>query len=69
MRIIAADDEPYALMNLADAIMKAKPDAELKTFDNTDDVIAYAKENPIDVAFLDVEFYGGGNGNRGSKAA
>lgn len=60
MRIIAADDEPYALENLSDAIMAAKPDAELKTFDNPADVVTYAKDNPIDVAFLDVEFAGGG---------
>lgn len=54
MKIIAADDETFALKALADAIRQAAPDAELHTFDDPEDVLGYAKEHPCDVAFLDV---------------
>ncbi len=55
MKILAADDEPLALKNLVRAIQEAQPDAELVTFTEPEDVIEYAKEQPVDVAFLDIE--------------
>lgn len=55
MKIIAADDEQIALEQLAEAIHKAAPEAELQEFQNPRKMLEYAKENPCDVAFLDVE--------------
>lgn len=55
MEIIAADDEPLALRSLVRAIKEARPDAEIKDFDEPELVLEYAKEHPVDVAFLDIE--------------
>lgn len=55
MRIIAADDEALALQSLERAIKEAKPEEEIITFQEPEDVLEYAKEHPADVAFLDVE--------------
>ena len=55
MRIIAADDEALALQSLEKAIRAAKPEDEVVSFQEPEDVLEYAKEHPIDVAFLDVE--------------
>lgn len=55
MEIIAADDEPLALRSLVKAIKEAKPDAEIKEFDEPELVLEYAEKHTVDVAFLDVE--------------
>ena len=55
MNIIAADDEPFALMSLESAIREALPDCMLSCFDTPEDALAYAKHNRVDLAFLDVE--------------
>ncbi len=55
MRIIAADDEEFALMSLEKAIHEAAPDAEVICFLDPEEVVAYAKKNEADVAFLDIE--------------
>ena len=55
MRIIAADDEALALQSLEKAIRAAKPEEEVVTFQEPEEVLEYAKDNPVDVAFLDVE--------------
>lgn len=55
MKIIAADDEQVALEQLTDAIREAAPQAELHSFQKPREMLVYAKENPCDVAFLDVE--------------
>ena len=55
MKIIAADDEKLALQNLTKAIAEAEPEAELVTFSEPEEVLDYAKDHPLDVAFLDVE--------------
>lgn len=55
MRIVAADDEALALQSLEKAIRAAKPEEEVVSFQEPEDVLEYAKEHPIDVAFLDVE--------------
>ena len=61
MRIIAVDDEPHALRNIARIIKNEMPDCTLSCFDTADEALEYAKENRIDVAFLDIEM-GGMNG-------
>lgn len=55
MRIIAADDEALALKSLEKAIRAAKPEEEILSFQEPEEVLEYAGEHPVDVAFLDVE--------------
>lgn len=55
MRIIAADDESIALEGLETEIRKALPEAEVSTFRRVTDAVEYAKSNPCDIAFLDIQ--------------
>lgn len=55
MLVIALDDERIALENLTDAILKAIPEAELHSFRNSDDALAFASQAFIDIAFLDIK--------------
>lgn len=55
MRIIAADDEPYALEALVREIKAAKPEAELAAFQEPEELLEYGKNHSCDVAFLDIE--------------
>lgn len=58
MNIIALDDEEFALAALNDAICEALPQENPVCFNNAEDVLAYAKRGPIDVAFLDINMDG-----------
>ena len=55
MRILAADDEPLALEELVSAIKEVNNEAETVAFGSPKKLLEYAKENPIDIAFLDIE--------------
>ena len=55
MNIIAVDDEPFALSDLEEVLSECIPNTPIHTFDNTEDALAYAKENVVDIAFLDIE--------------
>lgn len=55
MKILAADDEELGYRQLVTAIREAVPDAELKAYQDPEELLIYAKEHPCDVAFLDVE--------------
>ena len=55
MNILAVDDEEYALMDLKEAISRAKSDAKLTCAKNAKDALAAAKSEKFDVAFLDIE--------------
>ena len=55
MNIIAVDDEPFALSDLEEVLSECIPNTPIHTFDNTEDALAYAKENIVDIAFLDIE--------------
>lgn len=55
MNMIAVDDERLALKALTAAIKEAAPGSEVKEFLYAEDALEYAEENPVDVAFLDVE--------------
>lgn len=55
MNMIAVDDERLALKALIAAIKEAAPGSEVKEFLYAEDALEYAEENPVDVAFLDVE--------------
>ncbi|MDL2301648.1 response regulator transcription factor [Lachnospiraceae bacterium OttesenSCG-928-D06] len=58
MNIIAVDDEEFALTTLKEAICEALPNEEPACFLNGADALEYAKQTPIDVAFLDVRMDG-----------
>ena len=57
MNIIALDDEKLALEGIMSEIKKVYPEAELNGFVLVEPAIAYAKDNQVDVAFLDIEMY------------
>lgn len=61
MTIIAVDDEPDALAALTEAIKEALPMVKVAGFGWSEDALNYAKENQVDVAFLDINM-GGMNG-------
>ena len=58
MRIIAVDDEKIALEALSGAIRAIVAEDEVVSFRYPEDAIEYAKENPCDIAFLDIEMVG-----------
>lgn len=58
MNIIAVDDEPDALWCLEEAIRKAVPDCDLKTFTQPKDALEHTKWHFVTVAFLDIEMRG-----------
>ena len=55
MKIIVADDEKLALERLVNTIREVRSDAEIHGFDEPEDLMIFVKDNPCDVAFLDVE--------------
>ena len=58
MRAIAVDDEIYMLETLQEAV-SASPDIEvIEAFSSCSAALAYATENPIDIAFLDINMRG-----------
>jgi len=61
VNIIAVDDEQLALEINEQAIQDALPDSTLTCFTVSNKALSYAKENQVDVAFLDIEM-GGMNG-------
>ncbi len=58
MRIIAADDEELALSMLVESIEAVQPQAEIHAFQEVSRLIAFARETPCDIAFLDIEMRG-----------
>lgn len=58
MTIIAVDDEKGALTLLSDAIGAVLPDARKETFDNPSKAVAFAEQNNVDIAFLDIHMFG-----------
>lgn len=55
MKIIVADDERLALEQLIYTIREAATDAEIYGFNEPEELMDFAKDNPCDVAFLDIE--------------
>ena len=55
MRIIAVDDEPFALDDFQYTCSKINGITDIHTFENPADALRYARVEPIDVAFLDIE--------------
>lgn len=58
MKILAADDELLALEMLVDAIKEAEPDSEIFDFQKPSKLLEFAKDNPCDIAFLDIQMRG-----------
>ncbi len=55
MRIMAVDDERSALWALERAVKDADIEAETAVFLSVREALDYARRNPVDVAFLDIE--------------
>ena len=58
MRAIAVDDEIYMLETLTEAISKSSDIEQVESFSTCSSALAYANENSIDIAFLDINMRG-----------
>ena len=58
MKAIAVDDELYMLEALEEAILASSDIAQVERFSSCSAALAYAMENPIDIAFLDINMRG-----------
>lgn len=58
MQIVCVDDEKIALEGLVKCVEKAAENAEVLGFRRGDLALEYAKQNPVDIAFLDIEMRG-----------
>ena len=58
MRAIAVDDELYMLEALEEAVRASSDIAQVECFSTCSAALAYVTENPIDVAFLDINMRG-----------
>ena len=54
MKCFVVDDEKIALDRMVRELKIAQPDAEVSAFSDPNDLLEFARENPCDVAFLDV---------------
>lgn len=55
MRFLAVDDEIYALDELCEALCEACPDCDIARFSVHGKALSYARDNAVDVGFLDIE--------------
>lgn len=58
MNIIAVDDETLALGYMLKILKAAAPGNNFKGFEDPFSALDYLRENPVDIAFLDIEMYG-----------
>jgi len=58
MRILAIDDSGPALKLLTGSISEAEPSSEIFPFNKPSELLAFAKDNPCDIAFLDIKMAG-----------
>ena len=58
MRAIAVDDEIYMLETLQEAITASSDIETVTAFSACSAALAYAMENPVDIAFLDINMRG-----------
>ena len=58
MRAIAVDDEMYMLETLQEAVSASSDIETVEAFSSCSAALAYATENPIDIAFLDINMRG-----------
>ena len=55
LNILAADDEELGCRQLVRAIKEVAPKENLIAFQDSNELLKYAKDHPCDVAFLDIE--------------
>ena len=60
MKAIAVDDELYMLETLTEAVSASADIGTVEPFSSCTAALAYAQENPVDVAFLDINMRGMG---------
>lgn len=58
MKAIAVDDEIYMLETLQEAVNASADIGSVTAFSSCSAALAYAEENPVDVAFLDINMRG-----------
>ena len=58
MKAIAVDDEIYMLETLQEAVSASSDIEKVEAFSACSAALAYATENPVDVAFLDINMRG-----------
>ena len=58
MKAIAVDDELYMLETLEEAVRASSDIGQVEVFSSCSAALAYATENPIDIAFLDINMRG-----------
>ena len=58
MKAIAVDDEIYMLETLEEAVRASSDISHVECFSTCSAALAYATENPIDIAFLDINMRG-----------
>lgn len=58
MRVIAVDDEKYALDAIEQKLCKIPEISDIQLFDDPEKALKYTGENHVDVAFIDIEMYG-----------
>ena len=57
MRALCVDDERIPLMTLKKAVEGSKNISNVVAFDDEEEALSWAKTNPLDVAFLDIELH------------
>ena len=58
MKAIAVDDEKYMLETLQEAIAASSDIASVEAFSSCTSALEYVRENPVDIAFLDINMRG-----------
>ena len=58
MKAIAVDDEIYMLETLQEAVSASSDITQVAAFSSCSAALAYATENPVDIAFLDINMRG-----------
>ncbi|MCL2763902.1 MAG: response regulator [Treponema sp.] len=58
MKVLAIDDSERALKLLTNSIAEAQPSAQIFAFTKPSELLAFAKENSCDIAFLDIQMWG-----------
>jgi len=58
MKILAIDDSEKALKLLTNSISEVRPMAQVFPFSKPSELLAFAKVNPCDIAFLDIQIWG-----------
>lgn len=58
MTIVAIDDEELALEHIESTLRTVAPDSDIHAFSYYTDLLDFARENKVDVAFLDIQMRG-----------